>query len=102
VQSVALLIRVIRIIRGFLFLPLLVSIRVYSWLTSRIRPATLSASVRSTIRVEGCENDVIEAHGARVGDFNELRALALADQLAPNGPSRNRLDGTISKSERDQ
>jgi len=29
----ALLIRVIRAIRGFLFLPLLVSIRVYSWLT---------------------------------------------------------------------
>jgi hypothetical protein len=33
------------------------------------------------------KNVVIETHGARLSDLNELPAHALAEQLAPNGPS---------------
>jgi hypothetical protein len=44
------------------------SVRFASW----IRPATLSASFRSTIPAESYESAAIDRHGAHVGDFNEL------------------------------
>jgi len=51
----ALLIRVIRIIRGFLFLPLLVSIRVHSWLTpEKIVRILLEPGAANQIQAREC------------------------------------------------